>query len=198
MSVVLSTPAARALPATAPRPVKDDAPFQGLLVPGLHGSDERHWQSRWRQHMPWLHELKMEDWQRPDPALWESALERALAPLPEPAVLIAHSFGCLACAGYAARRPDRVAGLLLVAPACPEPLTLDDPSGPLPVPARVIASTTDPWMTLDDSRALARRWGAAFRNGGDLGHINTASGIGEWRQGLEDLRWLLTQRTGHA
>ena len=198
MSVVLSTPAA-AQPAPAPRPVTDDAPFQGILVPGLHGSDERHWQSRWRQHMPWLRDLELTDWRRPDLDLWRGALDRALAPLPEPAVLIAHSFGCLACVHYAARRPDRVAGLLLVAPACPDPRILDDLARPLPVPARVIASTTDPWMTLEDSRALARQWGAAFRNGGDLGHINSASGIGEWRQGLEDLRWLLTQRSGgHA
>ena len=202
MSAVMSSPVAQARPAPVRprvRPAESDAPFQGILVPGLNGSDERHWQSRWRRHMPWLRHIELEDWSRPDLDLWQVALERALAPLPEPAVLIGHSFGSLACAAYAAARPERVAGLLLVAPACPAPLRIEDLAGPLPVPARVIASTTDPWMDLEDSRRLARHWGAAFRNGGDLGHINAASGVGEWRQGLEDLRWLLTQRTGgHA
>ncbi|MBF5057002.1 alpha/beta hydrolase family protein [Alcanivorax sp. 521-1] len=176
------------------RSVQDDAPFQGILVPGLNGSDEHHWQSRWREHMPWLRPIELDDWRHPDLNLWLAALERALAPLAEPALLIGHSFGSLACAAYAAARPEKVAGLLLVAPACPAPLEIEDLAGPLPVPARVIASTTDPWMELEDSRRLARHWGAAFRNGGDLGHINAASGVGEWRQGLQDLRWLLTQR----
>ncbi|WP_194865345.1 RBBP9/YdeN family alpha/beta hydrolase [Alloalcanivorax profundimaris] len=197
MSAVVSPPVdvARRAPARPRvRSVQDDAPFQGILVPGLNGSDEHHWQSRWREHMPWLRPIELDDWRHPDLNLWLAALERALAPLAEPALLIGHSFGSLACAAYAAARPEKVAGLLLVAPACPAPLEIEDLAGPLPVPARVIASTTDPWMELEDSRRLARHWGAAFRNGGDLGHINAASGVGEWRQGLQDLRWLLTQR----
>lgn len=197
MSAVVSPPVdvARRAPARPRvRSVQDDAPFQGILVPGLNGSDEHHWQSRWREHMPWLRPIELDDWRHPDLNLWLAALERALAPLAEPALLIGHSFGSLACAAYAAARPEKVAGLLLVAPACPAPLEIGDLAGPLPVPARVIASTTDPWMELEDSRRLARHWGAAFRNGGDLGHINAASGVGEWRQGLQDLRWLLTQR----
>lgn len=197
MSAVVSPPVdvVRRAPARPRvRSVQDDAPFQGILVPGLNGSDEHHWQSRWREHMPWLRPIELDDWRHPDLNLWLAALERALAPLAEPALLIGHSFGSLACAAYAAARPEKVAGLLLVAPACPAPLEIEDLAGPLPVPARVIASTTDPWMELEDSRRLARHWGAAFRNGGDLGHINAASGVGEWRQGLQDLRWLLTQR----
>lgn len=197
MSAVVSPPVdvARRAPARPRvRSVQDGAPFQGILVPGLNGSDEHHWQSRWREHMPWLRPIELDDWRHPDLNLWLAALERALAPLAEPALLIGHSFGSLACAAYAAARPEKVAGLLLVAPACPAPLEIEDLAGPLPVPARVIASTTDPWMELEDSRRLARHWGAAFRNGGDLGHINAASGVGEWRQGLQDLRWLLTQR----
>lgn len=133
MSAVVSPPVdvARRAPARPRvRSVQDDAPFQGILVPGLNGSDEHHWQSRWREHMPWLRPIELDDWRHPDLNLWLAALERALAPLAEPALLIGHSFGSLACAAYAAARPEKVAGLLLVAPACPAPLEIEDLAGP--------------------------------------------------------------------
>lgn len=169
-------------------------PFQGILIPGLHGSDQQHWQSHWHHHMPWLRRIELSHWQQPDANLWHDAIDRAIVGLDQPAILIAHSFGCLAAAGWTDRHPDRVAGLLLVAPAGPASARRPARHRPLPVPARVIASTSDPWIDIGESRELARRWGAAFRNGGDLGHINTAAGVGEWRQGLDDLRWLLAQR----
>ncbi|WP_101674686.1 RBBP9/YdeN family alpha/beta hydrolase [Alloalcanivorax mobilis] len=171
-------------------------PFEGILIPGLYGSDEGHWQSLWQAHMPWLRRIELESWECADLDAWQDAIEHANHDLEEPAVLIAHSFGCIAAAAWVRRHPDRVAGLLLVAPAWPDADTRPgDRPDPLPVPARIIASTSDPWMDIDETRALARRWGAAFRNGGDLGHINTAAGVGEWRQGLDDLRWLLAQRS---
>ena len=175
-----------------------DIPFHGILVPGLHGSNDRHWQSRWQQHMPWLRRIQLDDWTCPDPGLWQAALDRAAADLDEPAVLIAHSYGCLASAAWARRHPRRVTGLLLVAPAWPGDQARPLPPAPLPVPARVVASVTDPWLSIDQARDLARQWGAAFRNGGDLGHINATAGIGDWRRGLDDLRWLLAQRRALA
>lgn len=193
-------PSALSSPATVRHAVlhPPEAPFEGVLVPGLHGSDAHHWQTHWHHHQPWLRTLHMADWHRPRLDAWQRALDQALEGIRKPAVLIAHSFGCLASAVYATHHPEKVAGLLLVAPAWPRGPGLEPPAGPLPVPARIIASTTDPWMDLADSRDLARRWGAAFRNGGDLGHINSVSGIGEWRRGLEDLRWLLAQRSVRA
>lgn len=201
MSPVLSSPATVRHPMpsgeAAPAMVAD-APFQGILVPGLQGSDARHWQTRWRQHMPWLRQLAAPTVDADRLDHWQTALAQALSGIHQPALLIAHGFGCQASVRYAIDHPEQVAGLLLVAPV-PAPVAgSGQPSGPLPVPTRVIASTTDPWMDLADSRELARHWGAAFRNGGDLGHINSASGMGEWRRGLDDLRWLLAQRPVRA
>lgn len=176
---------------------RENAPFHGLLVPGLHGSDPDHWQQRWQTHLPWLHSLTLPDWQNTELAFWLDRLDLAADALPSPFVLIAHGFGCVAAAHWTATRPRRVAGLLLVAPALPETSPRRLPA-PLTVPARLVASTSDPWMSLDEARRLARDWGCAFRNGGDLGHINSASGIGEWRRGFEDLRWLLSQRVSRG
>jgi len=194
MSPALSSPATVRHAATPSSAMPAEVPFEGVLVPGLHGSDAHHWQTHWHHHQPWLRTLPVSDWRRPRLDVWQRALDQALSGITAPAVLIAHGFGCLASAVCATRHPQHVAGLLLVAPAWPRGPGLEPPGGPLPVPARIIASTTDPNMNLAESRELARRWGAAFRNGGDLGRINSVSGVGEWRRGLEDLRWLLAQR----
>jgi predicted alpha/beta hydrolase family esterase len=50
----------------------------------------------------------------------------------------------------------------------------------LGVPSILIGSETDPWMPLAGARDLAQRFGSAFVNLGDAGHINTAAGFGPW------------------
>ena len=60
-------------------------------------------------------------------------------------------------------------------------------NGWLPVPRRtlpfrsmVAASTNDPLGSLDRVTQLASNWGSELVNVGALGHINPASGFGEW------------------
>ena len=57
------------------------------------------------------------------------------------------------------------------------------PLARLPFPATVIASSDDPYVTLARARAFAAAWGAAFVDAGALGHINAASGLGDWPAG---------------
>jgi predicted alpha/beta hydrolase family esterase len=66
------------------------------------------------------------------------------------------------------------------------------PRKPLPFPALVVASTDDPWCTLDRSREFADAWGARLELAGAHGHLNSASGLGDWAHGRELLGQLLS------
>jgi predicted alpha/beta hydrolase family esterase len=48
----------------------------------------------------------------------------------------------------------------------------------LGVPATMVASDTDPWMSAASAGEWARRWHCGVVNLGDVGHINVASGFG--------------------
>ena len=99
-------------------------------------------------------------------------------------MLAAHSFGCLVAAHalQQATHAADVAGVLFVAPASPAKFTFAGTfdARRIGVPSIMIGSDTDPWMPLADARELAQRFGSAFVNLGDAGHINTAAGYGPW------------------
>ncbi len=59
---------------------------------------------------------------------------------------------------------------------------------PLPFPSIVVASTDDPCVSLDRAELFARSWGSRLVNLGKAGHINSASRLGSWPEGLEPTR----------
>jgi uncharacterized protein len=160
-----------------------------LVVPGLGGSDDQHWQTHLQQAFPQAARVHQEDWDRPDLKKWLERLSRAVEARPG-AVLVAHSLGCPLVAHLAARRPDLpVSAALLVAPADVESARHTPshtrgfapiPRLPLPFQSAVVASTNDPYIEFDRCRDLARAWGAEFIDVGACGHINVASGFGPW------------------
>ena len=98
--------------------------------------------------------------------------------------------------------PGRVAAAFLVAPSDIEsdahtpPPTRDFapmPLEPFPVPSLVVASVDDPYVTVARAEQFAKAWGADFCNVGELGHINSASKLGLWPQGLLMLGRLLAR-----
>jgi predicted alpha/beta hydrolase family esterase len=170
----------------------DLSPFHLILVPGLHDSSPGHWQSRWeRSHG--LARVRQRDWDHPVLAEWSAKVSALRASDPRPALLIAHSFGCLASVHSMAQHPQGLAGALLVAPADPDKFNVAQelPIGPLPCPSIVIASTNDPWMRFGDARQWAGRWGSELVDAGALGHINGDSGLGDWPAGWAQLRRVL-------
>ena len=70
--------------------------------------------------------------------------------------------------------------VLLVAPAEPSRFGVDDrlPHRGLGVPATLLASDTDPWMSAASATQWARRWHCGLINLGDAGHINVDAGFG--------------------
>ncbi len=181
-----------------PRP---DSTIDGvaLIVPGIGNSGPQHWQTLWERHHPRWQRVQQRDWDRPVLTEWLPALESALAELPAPALLIAHSMGCLLVAHWAQQAAVPVRAAMLVAPPDPHspafPATARGfetvPSGRLPFPSLVVASSNDPFGSVEHAKRCATTWGSAFAEAGAIGHINVESELGEWPAGLALLDRLL-------
>jgi uncharacterized protein len=175
-----------------------------LVVPGLGGSGPEHWQTAWERCFPRHVRVEQQDWEHPDLATWLAVFERAVAAAGEPVAVAAHSLGCALLAHAARRSPALpVRAALLVAPADvdspahmpPETRSFAPmPLARLPFPATVIASRDDPYVTLERARAFAAAWAATFVDAGARGHLNAASGLGDWPEGHAQLTALLTAR----
>lgn len=172
--------------------------YRVLVVPGLHDSGPEHWQSRWQRLYPAFERVVQDDWEAPQLARWSTRLDAVRATDTRPTLIVAHSFGCLTTVHSLARDSHGVAGVLLVAPADPEKFALVDalPHTVLPCPSIMIGSATDPWMSAPHAALWAERWGSIFIDGGDLGHINAESGIGDWLFGQNQLRALVALAGG--
>ncbi|MDK3022370.1 alpha/beta hydrolase [Cupriavidus taiwanensis] len=174
------------------RAVRPEIPrhLQVLTVPGLHGSGPGHWQSRWEQQFPGWQRVEQHDWSRPSLPLWAERVSegvmRARRVAARGAVLVAHSFGCLAALRQAALDPVGIAGALLVAPADPDKFGVAGllPAYRLPFPTILVASRNDPWMPQRTAFSWGTLWGSELVDVGHLGHINADSGLGEWPEGL--------------
>ena len=177
-------------------------PAPVLILPGLYNSGPEHWQSRWESAHPEFRRVTQDDWERPRCADWVAQLDAAVIATPD-AVLVAHSSSCALVAHWAAAAGSRrIHGALLVAPSDPEASSY--PAGPtgfapmplqrLPFPSIVVASTDDPYVTLARAQAFASAWGSRLVAVGACGHINSASGLGEWPEGIVLLQELRSPR----
>jgi len=164
-----------------------------LILPGFHDSDAGHWQSRWEARDETLLRVIQDDWEMPHCADWIARLDQALALTGPDTVLVAHSAGCALVAHWAIGEfSRRVRGALLVAPSDPEaPSFPFGPTGFAPIPllrlrfrSIVVASSNDPYVTLPRAQAFATAWGSEFVMIGEAGHINSASNLGDWDEGL--------------
>ena len=173
-----------------------------LLVPGLWNSGPENWQSYWERERSDCVRVVQSDWETPRREDWVLTLETAVAAAPRPVVLAAHSLGCALVAHWAGSpraSVGNVRGALLVAPSDVEaPSYPRGPSGfdpmpqrPLPFAALVVASSDDPYVTLERARQFAQAWGARLFEAGPLGHINADSKLGGWPQGQELVDGLL-------
>ena len=169
------------------------AGFPVVIVPGLRNSDEHHWQTQWQARLPGSQRIHVDNWDVPDLAAWRAGIIAVLDKLQTPAVLIAHSFGTLASASIAAEFPEKIAAIFLVAPADPDKFGIANqlPQDFLPVEAKVIASSDDPWMTEKKAAYWSLLWGADYLRIKNVGHINSDSHLGLWQEGLTQLHQLV-------
>jgi predicted alpha/beta hydrolase family esterase len=168
--------------------------FDFLLLPGLGNSGVDHWQSYWSMAFPNASRVLQDDWDRPKREDWLYRVDQRVTEGKRPVILIGHSLGtALAVHWLTTRPPGRVRGAFLVAPSDVEspahtPEAVRDfaplPRTRLAAPATVAASSNDPYVDISRAREFAGLWGAEFCEVGELGHINSASRLGLWPQGL--------------
>lgn len=175
-----------------------------LIVPGLRDAVAQHWQTRL--------EARLRAAGRPvasvvpmgradlECAARVAAIERTAQAVAGPIVIVAHSGGCIMVAHWAQTTRRAVHAALLATPpdfesAMPEgypTLAALDAAGWLPVPrarlpfrSLVAASRNDPLGSWDRVSGLAHDWGSELLDLGEVGHLNPASGYGDWPQALD-------------
>lgn len=165
-----------------------------LIVPGLSGSDDGHWQTRWEGRLSTAARVVQADWHAPDRDSWAATLANAANAATRPVVIVAHSLGVLTAAHAAPDfMPGKIIGGFLV--AVPDADRLEDmpqevrqfapiPTAPLPFPALLVASRNDPYCSFERAQEIALDWGAQLVDAGEAGHLNLASGHGPWPEGL--------------
>ena len=178
-----------------------------VLVPGLRAHVEDHWQTRLAARLPgaWM----VPPLGRTEPSLQVRIrlLDHIVEDVDGPVVLVAHSAGVLATVHWAATYTGTtvVGALLATPPAFAAPLPPEYPSiaelrdhGWLPIPRRPLPFASILATSTDDAlgnpvrlRAMANAWGSREHSLGAVGHLNPASGFGEWPEAtslIEELR----------
>ncbi|MEU8619183.1 alpha/beta hydrolase [Streptomyces sp. NPDC048623] len=185
-----------------------------VIVPGLRDHVAGHWQTllaaRLTEAGRTVRTLSPVQENRLSLDAQVANLAETLASVDGPVLLVAHSAGVLTTVHWAARHTADVRGALLATPPdfdtpLPEGYPTQDeldahawtpvPTRRLPFPSIVVASANDPLATLDAVADLARRWGSALLDVGEVGHLNPASGYGPWPLAEEILCTLDSPRT---
>ncbi|WP_272545337.1 alpha/beta fold hydrolase [Burkholderia cepacia] len=179
-----------------------------LIVPGLRDHVEDHWQTHLERRLPNARSVAPLEADKLSRAARVAALDAALAAIDGPVILVAHSAGVMIAVHWARQATREIHGALLAAPAdldtpmpagYPAPDAIDAngwtpvPTGRLPFPSIVAASRNDPLARFERVETLAAGWGSRLVDLGEVGHLNPASGYGEWRDAerlIEEVRAL--------
>jgi len=170
-----------------------------LIVPGLRDAVAGHWQTllaeRLRRQGRPVAEVPPMGRADLDCVARVAAVEAVAQAVTGPLVIVAHSAGCLAVVHWARHTQRVVHGALLAVPPdfdTPMPTGypgidalhaagwLPVPRHPLPWRSTVAASQDDPLASFDRVAGLARDWRAELVDLGAVGHLNPASGHGDW------------------
>jgi predicted alpha/beta hydrolase family esterase len=184
-----------------------------LIVPGLRDRTPDHWQTLLAARTPRAVSVEPMGRENVDLDSRLFAIEAAANAIRGPVILVGHSAGCIMVAHWAGRTRRPVAGALLAAPPdldTPMPAgypTMEAlqkggwfpmPREPLPFPSIVAASLNDPLGSFDRISELSEAWGSRLVNLGEVGHLNPASGYGDWRGADELIGELAVATRQHA
>ncbi|MFE3255674.1 RBBP9/YdeN family alpha/beta hydrolase [Nocardia sp. NPDC059229] len=184
-----------------------------VIVPGLRDHVPDHWQTRLADQLDRVRTVPPLERDKLSCAARVVALDAVLTEIDGPVVLVAHSAGVMITVRWAQQSARPVQGALLATPPDFEtPLPDGYPSREeldangwtpipwrrLPFPSIVAASTTDPLATYRRVSGMAEAWGSRLVDLGDVGHLNPASGYGDWPRAAELLRELVEDTTPAA
>ena len=167
-----------------------------LIVPGLRDQVEEHWQTLLATRLPHVRSVAPMGRRQLDCATRIDAIEEAADAIEGPMIVVAHSGGVIMVVHWALRtRRHQILGALLATPpdfeqpmpaGFPTIADLSDggwlpvPRIPLAFPSIVAASRNDPLADYDRVATLADCWRSRLVDLGEVGHLNPASGFGEW------------------
>jgi uncharacterized protein len=178
-----------------------------LIIPGYEGAGPIHWQRRMVGKLSTARIVDQPDWLHASLSLAVAHVVQSVSEAQRPVVFVAHSLGnllvaqsvpALASAGLV----ERVKGAYLVAaPAARglaelvavDPAFANIPRDPLPFPSVLVASSNDPFATLEEAADISAAWGSKLIEAGAQGHINTASGHGPWPEGMMSFAGFLSR-----
>jgi hypothetical protein len=178
-----------------------------LIVPGLRDHVAEHWQTLLGVSRSGTRSVPPMGRDNLDCAARIRAIEHNAQQIEGPLVIVAHSAGCLMLAHWAMQTKREVRGALLAAPPDFErPMPAGYPTmealhagGWLPVPrARlpftsiVALSRNDPLSSFERASELAIDWDSRLVDLGSVGHLNPASGFGEWPQAQQFIDELIS------
>jgi predicted alpha/beta hydrolase family esterase len=182
-----------------------------LVVPGLRDDVAEHWQTllaaALRDQGRAVHTVPPMGRDNLDCAARVTAIEREAQSIAGPLVIVAHSGGVVMLAHWAGRTRRAVQGALLATPPdFDQPMPagyptlaalqaggwLPVPRDRLPFPSIVAASRNDPLGRFERVADLARDWGSRLVDLGEVGHLNPASGFGEWPRAFDFIDELAT------
>ncbi len=163
-----------------------------IILPGIGGSGDSHWQTRWERQNADMKRFQPGDWHAPELGAWIESLEATVRQASRPPLLVAHSLACLLVAHWQAVSTTAVAGAFLVAVPDPDSKAFpqeaasfaNPPARPLRMPSLIVASSNDPYGTPEHSKRRATEWRCGLVEIGAAGHINGQSGLGDWQEGL--------------
>lgn len=176
-----------------------------LIVPGLRDHVPEHWQTLLAAQLPKVRTVPPLEHDKLSLAARVEAIQHELEQIEGPVILVAHSAGVLMVAHWAARYDRPIKGAVLATPPdldatwpahypSPESLQVNGwtplPNRPLPFPCLVCASDDDHLASPEAVRDLAEAWGGTLVELGRVGHLNPASGFGEWAGAHELIQML--------
>ncbi|WP_276501466.1 RBBP9/YdeN family alpha/beta hydrolase [Terrimonas pollutisoli] len=170
-----------------------------FTVPGLYSSGPDHWQTHWEKEFG-IARIEQKDWETPVCNDWIQTIDSVVNRHPlDKVILIGHSLACCTIVRWAEKYQRIIKGALLAGPS-----DVEAPSYPpgttgfspmpvfhMPFPSIVIASSNDEYVTMERAKEFAKNWGSELVNAGELGHINSSSGLGKWPFGLSYLERLV-------
>ena len=171
-----------------------------LIVPGYGNSGPDHWQTFFEKKLLNCKRIEQNSWEKPICEDWLSAINEAVNHYnANSVVLISHSMGGIAIAHWAAKYNIKIKAAMIVAPPdlenSWEDLGLQTftpiPTQKLPFKSIIVASAYDHWATVVRTKEFAKNWGSDLVLIENAGHINAASGFGEWKDGLDILKKLI-------
>ncbi|WP_200935673.1 alpha/beta hydrolase [Rhodanobacter sp. Soil772] len=181
-----------------------------VIVPGLRDHVAEHWQTLLAERLPRSRTVPPLETDKLSRAARVNALQSVVAAVEGPIVFVAHSAGVMITIHWAAEHGSNRAihGALLAAPAdleLPMPPAypaldalraggwLPLPRAQLPFRSIVAASSNDPLGEASRIAGFARDWGSKLVDLGEVGHLNPASGYGDWPEATHHIHSLLTE-----